>query len=571
MINQELVAYTKKCLDQGIGKEEIRKTLVQAGWQMNEVDAVLGSFEGNQVKKFNIKLTLSLGLLFLILVGGGLYWWQSGAKKNADGTTNLPVVNVQNESTTLEKYIAANVEKYKLSKPDATEAELVDFSAKLKEGITSEVENLIAACKELPTLVNSSEPNGTQLPENFGLGPVLAVDNAQTEMYAQTGLYRTTDSGATWKSLSSQEDILAFLSQLEKISNDSVACSDISESVSMTSVGFEGEDVWSILPAHDKPNEIYAGVGGGRCLYKSVDSGAHWSKVHINTENMVPQNLSFENLVVDPENSDHLYAVGGMFTPPKDSGEWDINTFIESFDGGVNWQPVIIDGLQTIGLSFGSTGKVVYATTKFETWKKSGSGYNGVKTDYYLYQSEDNGKNWNKVYESLGADKMASQCSYSNIDVDRRNSDVVYVVCEHLYKSLDAGKTWNAILESDDSIKQYVPADLVVTDGLIYGVNPASGIELFLRSSDKGKTWEINNTGFHIYQIAVSQSDESMIFATDFDSNVYVSKNSGDSWSKINLPVELGTDDLISSISFHNASKSLFVGTSKGLYSIPIQ
>ncbi len=579
MPNQELVGYIKNSLEQGVGKDEIRKTLAQVGWQMGEIDAALGMFQENQVKKYNYKLILGCGLLVLILAGGGFYWWWNGTKKSTpysikNSISNSPAVNTQSGQITLEEYVAANVQKYKLTKPDATETELADFAAKMREETTLEVQNLIATCSGLPTLVNSSQLNSAQLPANFQLGPVLAVDKAQTEMYAQTGfgdgcLYRTTDSGATWKSISSQEDVLVYLDQLEKVASDIATCSDIPESVSMTTVAFEGESAQSVFTTRVKPALMYAGIREGHCLYKSTDSGANWKRVNVNN---VPVNLSFDNLVIDPDNSDHLYAVGGMFTPPKDSGEWDINTIIESVDGGVNWQPVIIDGLQTTNLSLGSTGKVAYATTKFETWKKSGSGYDGVKTDYYLYQSQDGGKNWNKVYESLGAaNNKANQCSYSNIVVDQKNPDIVYAVCNNLNKSLDGGKTWDVILQGDDSKKQYVPTDLIVTNGLLYGVNPASGIDRFFRSADMGKTWVIKNTGFHVYQITASRSNESMIFATDFDNNVYVSKNSSDSWNKINLPVKLGSNDVISGISFHDASQTLFIGTNKGLYSIAIQ
>lgn len=76
MVNQDLLDYVKRCLEQGMGKEDIRKTLIQTGWQVGEVEAVLSSFGGGVVKKSNLKLILSLGLLVLILAGGGVFWWQ---------------------------------------------------------------------------------------------------------------------------------------------------------------------------------------------------------------------------------------------------------------------------------------------------------------------------------------------------------------------------------------------------------------------------------------------------------------------------------------------------------------
>jgi len=188
-----------------------------------------------------------------------------------------------------------------------------------------------------------------------------------------------------------------------------------------------------------------------------------------------------------------------------------------------------------------------------------------------IYKSEDGGKDWGKIYDFVDVGGRASRCSYSYIKVDQKRANVIYAACDHLYRSSDSGKTWNIVLRSDDSKNQYIPASLVMGNDLIYGVNPASGIEMFFRSSDSGTTWTIKNPGFHIYKIAVRLVDNKTVFATDFDHNVYVSKDQGDHWTKIALSVELGKNDVISDIEFHEPSKTLFVGTSKGMFRIPIE
>lgn len=578
MLNQELTDYVKKCLEQGMGKEAIRKTLIQTGWQVGEVEAVLSSFGGSVLKKSNLKLILGLGLLVLILAGGGFYWWQKSVKKNDDSTKNLPVAKVQNELSTMEKYIASYVEKYKANKPEATESELSEFSSKIRQDISSEADNLLAACKGLPTLINSSTLSGKQLPENFGLGPVLVVDKAKTEIYAQTGfgegcLYRTIDSGITWKILSSQDDVLAYLSKLEKIASDSETCNDIPENVSLTNIGFDGESVYSVAIVSEKSPEIYAQIRGS-CIYYSADAGSNWTRVIISKGG--PSAYDF-NLSVNPNDSNHLY----------------VSKNLESFDGGKTWSAIKVrepdvseivqDNIRKVktinsvvqGITVSPVNKALYALTTEDIsvqWDDKGklatNASNGTSS---IYKSEDNGKNWKKVYEFSRVGMKSSNCSYSYITTDRKTPDVVYAACDNLYRSADAGKTWSLVLKSDDSKKQYIPASLVANGDLIYGVNPASGIELFFRSVDNGKTWVIKKTGFHIYQIATSQLDDTIIFVTDFDGNVYVSKNSGDSWNKIVLPVKLETYDTISGISFHDSSKTLFLATNKGLYRIPIQ
>jgi photosystem II stability/assembly factor-like uncharacterized protein len=99
-------------------------------------------------------------------------------------------------------------------------------------------------------------------------------------------------------------------------------------------VGLSGGAVnlLAIDPAH--PSILYAGTGsnyvaprGFRGLFKSIDSGASWSAINSGLANLLDTGASMTTIVIDPANSNILYAGssgGGVF---------------KSSDGGAHWSP----------------------------------------------------------------------------------------------------------------------------------------------------------------------------------------------------------------------------------------
>jgi hypothetical protein len=132
---------------------------------------------------------------------------------------------------------------------------------------------------------------------------------------------------------------------------------------------------------HSDPDVMFASVdyfGNGGAVHKSVDGGGSFTKVFdgVNENNdFIPMNA----VAIDPQNSQHVFAGGGLHHAPGNVGDlW------ETFDSGDNWtrtslQDVIVNAL----LIDPDDSQVMYA----------GCGYSGG-TDSPLYKSNDGGINW---------------------------------------------------------------------------------------------------------------------------------------------------------------------------------
>lgn len=136
-----------------------------------------------------------------------------------------------------------------------------------------------------------------------------------------------------------------------------------------------------------------------------------------------------------------------------------------------------------------------------------------------------------------------------SIAIDPKNKDRIYIgtLDGQLHTSADGGKTWSLLVNLEKP--QLVLDDLVIDSrdsNVIYVSghrHKASGG--FFKSTDGGKTWkessDLRNSAIH----AMTQSDEdpNQLFVGTTE-GVWVSKNSGDSWTKISsntMPINVNS------------------------------
>jgi photosystem II stability/assembly factor-like uncharacterized protein len=183
----------------------------------------------------------------------------------------------------------------------------------------------------------------------------------------------------------------------------------------------------------------------------------------------------------------------------------------------------------------------------------------GVMTSYGdgVYKSTDAGKTWAK----MGLDKTRQ---IARIIIHPKNPDIVYVAAQGalngptpergIYKSIDGGKTWNNKLFVDQgtgcndlSMDPNNPLILYAsmwehnrTPWKINSGGPGSGL---YKSTDGGESWHKIHTGLPEEKgkmgISVSGANSDVVYALiESDSEmekggVFVSKNAGESWSKV--------------------------------------
>ncbi|MBC2838475.1 glycosyl hydrolase [Robiginitalea sp. SC105] len=140
--------------------------------------------------------------------------------------------------------------------------------------------------------------------------PDLVWVAAQGALHGPTkerGIYKSEDGGKTWKNV-------LFV-------NDLTGCSDLSLDVHNPNVLYAA--MWEHLR---KPWQVVSG-GAGSGLYKSVDGGETWQKIHKG----LPEEKGKMAIAVSRANPDRLYAViesdsqqekGGLFTSADAGGNW---------------------------------------------------------------------------------------------------------------------------------------------------------------------------------------------------------------------------------------------------------
>lgn len=285
--------------------------------------------------------------------------------------------------------------------------------------------------------------------------------NAQRSVAYGDGVYRSEDSGRTWKNMGLKKS----------------------------------EHIGRILIDPRDSNVIYVaaqgplwGPGGDRGLYKSTDGGKTWTAVLT-----ISENTGVSDIAMDPAHPDVLFASAyqrrrHVFTVIDGGPE---SAIYKSTDAGKTWNKLsggLPDLMGRIGLSISPVNhNIVYAIIE-AAGEKGG-----------IYRSTDSGANW----EKRNGYNFAPQY-YSMIMADPRREDRVYAGGFVMQASDDGGKTLHPMQPSYvhvDNHVIWVDADdlnhmLLGNDGGLYATR------------DGGATWRwaANLPTIQFYDVTVDNS-----------------------------------------------------------------
>jgi uncharacterized protein (TIGR03437 family) len=331
---------------------------------------------------------------------------------------------------------------------------------------------------------------------------------------AQGGVWRSTDNGANWTSLTDDQPSLAI--------------GDI-----------------AIDPSN--PNIIYVGTGEGNGagdvyygagLLKSTDGGANWTLITGPVSAAPPNqpafiNASFTRLVIDPVVTSTIYACtrtgntygasGGSGAAPlgqrglwksTDSGQTWVN-LDPTLSGGANSATdIIIDPLDHNRIYVGLLNLGIYRSTDggaTQPWEKLGgglpaSGYARVAfaygppispstnhtlyaavaasgTSLGIYRSTDGGTTWTQTAST----PTTGQATYNlALAVDPTDNSILYYGTQNnVYRSIDGGASWQNV-GNGNGITGGLHAD---THAIV--VSPANRNTVFVGSD--GGMWRTDN------------------------------------------------------------------------------
>jgi photosystem II stability/assembly factor-like uncharacterized protein len=305
-----------------------------------------------------------------------------------------------------------------------------------------------------------------------GIGPALmsgrvgdiAVDPVKPSTWyvaaASGGVWKTTNSGTTWTSIfdaygsysigcvtvDPRNHLVVWVGTGENNSQRSVGYGDglyksIDGGASFSKVGLDtSEHIAKIVIDPRDSQVVYVAAqgplwkaGGDRGLYKTTDGGKSWKAVLT-----ISANTGVTDIVFDPRNPDLLYAaayqrrrhVWTLIDGGPESGVY------RSTDAGATWKK-INSGLPPgdkgrIGLAISPINPdVLYATVE------------ATRGDSGFFRSENGGESWTKQSSTIST----SPQYYQEIVADPHHFDRVYALDTLLLVSEDGGKTFRPLGE----------------------------------------------------------------------------------------------------------------------------
>jgi photosystem II stability/assembly factor-like uncharacterized protein len=350
------------------------------------------------------------------------------------------------------------------------------------------------------------------------------------------GIWKTTDAGVVWRPVFDNQPAASIGALVAAPSDPKIIYAGTGESdirsdlssgngvykstdggSSWTHVGLEEtRQISRIVIDPNDANIVFVGALGHayapneqRGVFKSVDGGAHWTKVL----DQGPE-IGVSDLAICSSNPQLLFA-GTWHThrPP-----WSTYAPIDgpgggifrSNDAGKSWSRLSGNGLPQgewgrIGIDVAPDGKRVYALieAKLEPAKQSG-----------VYRSDDGGGTW----ALTNADpRLTSRAWYFNrITIDPQNPEVIYVPNVALYRSGDGGKTISIVRGApggDDYHQLWI--DPKNSASMVLGTDQGTTVSL-----NRGQTWSswYNQPTAQLYHVITDNQFPYVVYGTQQDS-----------------------------------------------------
>ena len=328
---------------------------------------------------------------------------------------------------------------------------------------------------------------------------VVGDDNTYYMGTAGGGVWKTTDAGNTWKSISD---------------------------------GYFGGSIGSIAVSESDPNVIYVGEGeqtlrgnvsSGRGVWKSMDAGETWKFIGL------PNSEHVSRIRIHPSNPDVLYVgvIGNLWKPNKERGLY------KSIDGGKNWKKILfVSDKAGVGdvIIDPNNSRIIYAST----WQMKRNGYrmDSGGPDSKIFRSFDEGNTWEDISTFKGLPNFP--WGIVGLTISPLNSKRIWAMIEAknggLFRSDDGGNSWSKI-NSNRSLRQRawyytrIYADTENEDK-IYVLNVSYGV-----SSDGGKTFKLKNAphGDH-HDLWIDPNNNMRMIIAD-DGGAQISNDGGNNWS----------------------------------------
>ena len=322
------------------------------------------------------------------------------------------------------------------------------------------------------------------------------------------GVWKTTDAGITWRSVSDGH-------------------------------GFKSLSMGALHVAPSDTNVVYAGTGSdgirsnviaGKGMYKSTDAGASWTAIGLEAAGQIG------NLAVHPTDPNRVYAaaLGSPFGRNEQRGVF------RSTDGGATWEKVLFvsDSTGAYGLSMNPENPDVLYASLWRGERKPWTIISGCADPCQagIYKTTDGGDTWTQVLAA--ADMPDGLIGKIDVSVSPANPDRIYALvearpeAEGLYRSDDAGATWTLVNDRPQLMGRpfyYTNVHAHPTDPDVVYVN--GNVGEFSRSDDAGASFKRIRTPHVDNHDMWINPDNPDIMIQSNDGGANVTLDGGQTWS----------------------------------------
>ncbi len=351
------------------------------------------------------------------------------------------------------------------------------------------------------------------------------------------GVWKTTDYGQTWKPVSDNDFATPSIGDIAVAQNDSNIVYVGTGSDGLRSNVIVGKGVYKSIDGGQSWDHIglketghigaveidptnhnvvwVAAIGQAfeaneeRGVYKTEDGGKTWTKVLYHSDT-----VGFTDVELLPGNPNIAFASAWKAERKPwtimSGGSADEAGIWKTVDGGKTWAKV------TDGLPTGLTGKIDLAISRANSkivyaLVEAPPGIGG------LYKSTDQGKSFELV--SNKKELVNRPFYYTNVEVDPKDPDTIYVMATQYWKSTDGGKTWTEMRppHGDNHDMWIHPDD---PDHFIQANDGGATVTF-----NGGKTWstQFNQPTVEVYQVEVDDQYPYWLYGGQQDNGTTIS------------------------------------------------
>lgn len=351
------------------------------------------------------------------------------------------------------------------------------------------------------------------------------------------GIWKTEDYGTTWKNVSdgylktpsigaiavaqNDENIIYAGTGSDGLRSNVIAGKGVYKSIdagkTWDHVGLAETGHIGALEIHPENHNIayVAAIGKAfqpnaeRGIYKTTDGGKSWKKVFF-----ISDMVGFADLELLPGNPEIIYATAWKAERKPwtiiSGGSQQEGGIYKSLDGGTSWEKL------TNGLPSGLIGKIDLAVCPGDSrivyaLVEAPGGKGG------LYKSTDQGKSFQHVSAHKGI--QSRPFYYTNVEVDPKDPEIVYVMATRNFKSDNGGKSWSRLKPPHgDSHDMWINPDN--TDLYIQANDGGANV-----THNGGKSWstQFNQPTAELYQVDVDDQYPYWLYGGQQDNYTTVS------------------------------------------------